>query len=139
MTRKLRYAINGYVWTYHAVQHKGVQIVAPKSKQLTIERNAFHELTTFEQYCDDHRSVRSIDLEKSTIDDNSLCTSLVIQRLREALILPIERSDVIDTYVPYYTKDQLFDGLGSKFIVLMSEFLHATISDIQTNERLQAS
>ena len=139
ITKKLRYVINGYAWTYHGVQHESVQIVARKSKQLTIERHALHELTAFKAYCENLRSMRSIDLETDTRDDDYLCTSLVIERLREVLILPIKRNDKIEAYVAYYAKDQLFDDLDKKFIVLMSEFLHDKISAIQTNERLQAS
>ncbi|MGC6418037.1 MAG: sensor histidine kinase [Bradymonadia bacterium] len=139
ITKKLKYVINGYAWTYHAVREGGVQIVARKSKRLSVTKEPLDELMAHREFCRGVSTMVAVDLDESKGDAVHLCEPLVIERLRQVLIVPIRRNDEIEAYVAYYAKDQCFDDLDKKFIVLVSEFVHDKVASIETRGKLEAS
>ena len=118
ITKKLKYVINGYAWTYHAVRDGGVQIVARKSKRLSVTKEPLDELMAHREFCRHVSTMVAVDLDESKGQAEHLCEPLVIDRLRQVLIVPIRRNQAIEAYVAYYAKDQCFDELDKKFILV---------------------
>ena len=68
ITKKLRYVINGYAWTYHGVASNTLQIVARKSKMHLVESEPIEALDAFKSFCKDIERMTVLSVADGTTE-----------------------------------------------------------------------
>ena len=139
LSKKLRFVVSCYGWTYHSIHDEHVNVIARRGATPTIENEPIPDLHDFKLFCKGVKSMKAIHVTGEPDESKFLCASLVNERLREVMIVPISRQAGINAYVTYYSREGGFGDLDQKFMGLVSEFIHDKLTAIQTKDRLNAS